>query len=960
MAGYKGKTQTISSVSDILGFILEQSEKPPEKRRPVRPPQTAKSQAESEYVQTLVDALALPGTFAGDEYLKTMQSLVDPEIKIGSQVNRVPKVKLMASDLPEFFKNPDAFIDKKFKAMRDLSKAARLQWAGEQMRMLAGSTYAKKMGLFKGYGDLKPMLERAMGQSSQDSANPRDQQWIARASEELRQKGFTSAEIRKLQLEINASRDPERRKRLEKKLDRIGGLKHLQELERQLSNLDKKSNTSDWKELKGRIEGITKGLSSTESFRSLLGLEFKGREDKILRGRKKSELTRVEFEELNKTQSANNMLGLWRSYSAFETRDINGIKVKLHNARKHIQTTKKGLNEQIQAIKDGIPWDIGNGRTVDYSRLSKSQRSAEISVARKGIRQLNSAGRSLNSVRLWSSVGKLEGIYHGIKATFGSGGFEKILNREFFDPKYDYFGCPSRLDNLDLSRDKDQKWNSVEFVKSKSVDIRGKKNLVENYNEIMVQLYYLNPVTWVKSLVTGEGFAWIADKKRAELLKVWSVKTGVFEGLQDRKFWQFYKKWKGADPNTQGVLLAENSKYKRLMKQFVEFGLKDKNSNFAKKFLKAERIAEKLEKFADIAKFFGTPARLLNWFNEKTLGKLQETVRNGVFKVLSKLKVFTQDKAAMAFLESWKLTGGAALTSAISQAIIGALGLASSSVAGPVGFALTIVISEILEKVTKVTIKVLIFAIVGIFGFIILVTPTATGNLQAQTDGYSREIPGSINYNTGFGGYGDSGSLGGGGGGGLDIDVPAPTNSTCPLGDAAYVCTQGFTNTTCTHKNIKDRKPVDLALISYFYAPQYCDTSNCTATSNIDPGRCSDGNYTGQKTTFDDGQGNVFNLMHTKLIPPSNGHTYKGGEPVVYIYQLPSELVADDPQQITTLNPEAGEATDFFCWTGAHLHLTIIHNGQYIDPILFLVNMGCVNGPQSEADCPPCVGISSK
>ena len=62
------KQETVSSVSDILGFILDQSSKPPEKRRPIKS-QTAGFQAESVYVSTLVDALALPGTFTGEKYL---------------------------------------------------------------------------------------------------------------------------------------------------------------------------------------------------------------------------------------------------------------------------------------------------------------------------------------------------------------------------------------------------------------------------------------------------------------------------------------------------------------------------------------------------------------------------------------------------------------------------------------------------------------------------------------------------------------------------------------------------------------------------------------------------------------------------------------------------------------------------------------------------------------------------
>ncbi|MDD2270454.1 MAG: hypothetical protein PHG60_02660, partial [Candidatus Dojkabacteria bacterium] len=114
----KQKDQTISSVSDILGFILEQSEKPVDKRRPVNV-QTSKVQSESEYVSALIDALALPGTFVSDQVLSTVQNLVDAEISFGTQ-DKLGKVEVRASDLPDFFENPDAFVDKLFEKNKNI------------------------------------------------------------------------------------------------------------------------------------------------------------------------------------------------------------------------------------------------------------------------------------------------------------------------------------------------------------------------------------------------------------------------------------------------------------------------------------------------------------------------------------------------------------------------------------------------------------------------------------------------------------------------------------------------------------------------------------------------------------------------------------------------------------------------------------------------------------------------
>jgi hypothetical protein len=156
------KDQTISSVSDILGFILEQSRKPPDKRKAIK--NAGEGQADSEYISTLVDALALPGTILGDTYLDTVESMVNPAVKVSTYQDRLPSAKIKLTDLPDFFDNPDKFIDDLFQKNKNISKAERIQWLGEQMRMLAGSAYAKDRKLFESYSDpaMRDILTRAV------------------------------------------------------------------------------------------------------------------------------------------------------------------------------------------------------------------------------------------------------------------------------------------------------------------------------------------------------------------------------------------------------------------------------------------------------------------------------------------------------------------------------------------------------------------------------------------------------------------------------------------------------------------------------------------------------------------------------------------------------------------------------------------------------------------------------
>jgi hypothetical protein len=301
---------------------------------------------------------------------------------------------------------------------------------------------------------------------------------------------------------------------------------------------------------------------------------------------------------------------------------------------------------------------------------------------------------------------------------------------------------------------------------------------------------------------------------------------------------------------------------------------------------------------------------------------------------------------AIGLLKQWAKKGGLRnLLKGVSQGIGEALGI----VAGPgLNFVIGMVVGWLAERLYDLAVPlfgVLVYSILGLIGVLVM----AYGVIRSNSISYDISAstpPGAVEYcdaeDPGFRTKKPWGS---------PVPIPPPTDSSCPLGDTPYVCTQGFTNTTCSHAGMKQKKPVDIdgagGNIKYFYAPKYCDRSNCTASTVINPGRCSDGNYTGQWVTFDDGNGNVFTLGHTKYIPPSNGRNYSAGEPVAYVYQSAAELIADDPEQRTS-------GSSFYCWTGSHIHLLVSQNGTYVDPLALLSAMGCVNGPSSEAECPAC------
>ena len=851
MAGKPGKTETISSISDVLGFILEQSEVEPEKRRPVRPPETAPIQASDEYIQTITDALAMPGTFLGDQYLGTLQSLVDPEVKFTTQ-ERMGSVKIKSSDLKDFVDNPDEFVDKLFEKNKNIRKMERVRWAGEQLRMLSGSAYAKKFGLFEEYGDLKPIMERAVGQAAMDSREAKSHRWMTEAAINIRKKGYISRDLEELQMRINTETDPDRKIQLQK----------------------------EFKELYSSTESM-----NPENFRKLLNKEFESKERGILRGRSENQLTESERDEIFKTKTAKNVVNLSTAYENLD-RDLYGdVKKKISEQKVELRKRRSQLQKRIDDI--------------DASNWSDSVKKAEKKQVQLQMKTLGSVEKSMYRMRLMGSIGKLEGAYYGLQQTLGPGSIEAFLNGDFFNYKKGYFGCPSDEGKVSVVIGKDKedkpKFGEVTFVRSKTVERKKmlgedyKFSLIDNYNDAMVQLYYLNPTTWVKTLYTGEGFAWISDnlKRRFEKLKKLNTNPKLLENLEKRS--KMFGKW---------------------------------------------------------AHTFNTPTRTIGKVSGFFQGKLTK-MRGSTAEMLKQLKFFKRSDAAMELLGSWAKIGGSSLSGAVSQAIIAALGITSSAIAGPLGLAITAIVSSVLDKITKVSIKFIIYAVFGLLGVALLAGMSITHKIQAQTDSYSREIPTTIYYNEGFEDYG--------GVYGSEIDpnydpgeIPPLSDQECVLSNPSAPCTQGFIGIPegYTHHTLGIYKPVDLSFIGNIYAPQFCDKSkgNCIVTraweqyteeyrikwcggTSANPG----GELYLQGTFIDDAGGSHEFSLEFYHVVIFTGH----------VEDASSGIAVGAGEPIARIGTAADGLNDNKCWHGAHLHYSTKIDGAYVDPLQLLNSWGC-------------------
>jgi hypothetical protein len=370
------KNETISSVSDILGFILDQSKKPPDKRKPVKL-ETGDIQAESEYIGAVVDALAAPGVFVGEQILGTVEDLVNAEAEFKIQGTRLPKVKVKVSDVPNLVRDPGKFIDSLFEKNREISKMQRLQWAGESMRMLVGSTYARDIGLFEEYDkETKAVLERAVGQAAK-AGNESDFAWMIDASHRLMQKGEVG-----------------------KKINRINS-----QLQTTQNNYVKDSLRNE----KERIEEIYKSATAAPSSSSLLGFrnllkeEFEAKEESLLGGREEEQLSENEEREFNKMEIAKSMTNLW---GAYDNKPVT--QKKFIQQKKKLEARKQELLDQQKRIKSG---------EISFSTRSEKRRALE--SIKSDLRIVNKSEQNLSQIKFWSKLGQLEGSYYGIKNTLG-------------------------------------------------------------------------------------------------------------------------------------------------------------------------------------------------------------------------------------------------------------------------------------------------------------------------------------------------------------------------------------------------------------------------------------------------------------------------------------------------------------------------------------------------------------
>ncbi|KUK67211.1 MAG: Uncharacterized protein XD87_0263, partial [candidate division WS6 bacterium 36_33] len=386
----------------------------------------------------------------------------------------------------------------------------------------------------------------------------------------------------------------------------------------------------------------------------------------------------------------------------------------------------------------------------ELKRLGAPQ--SVIDQHRKSIKELRSDYNMAQRYEFASKIGTFEGNWYTAKDLFVDGNLlPNVINGNFFNPTLNRIEWlqPATKNKLTFGsafkdgtwKEGDKKWD-LEFLVAKERTGPGSKFL-NAYTEAMTPLYYLSPVTWVKSLGNGEVFAYRAHliQKTFEKKILGEVK-GALAGFDMEQFIAEIVEGRGMDyiNSLSGTVNAD------LMKKLEKFiGKEGRMTKMAYRFSAVSRMKKKIQDFIE----------------EKVGQKVRDAVGN---KLLEMGFIQRFGKEAV---EAWMEKGGfRALIKAVVNAALQAIGF---SIAGPIGnaivTALTWVATEVVMKMTKPVLKfsleTALLVIVGGFGVMILLF----GGFYMMTFGkFSHVAPNEIVKCEAY----------------RDLNLDPPVEGTCP------------------------------------------------------------------------------------------------------------------------------------------------------------------------------------
>lgn len=911
------------ALGQIFDFIFKESEKPPDRRKPVK---VTGISGQNELTDALAAALEKPGLFMSDQILSTFDEALDQEVaRIKANEQGSAPIKFSAGNLVSILDDPNAFIEKGFTTAKIFRKQMRAQYLGKSMQHFVAEGWARRYNLDLdaqeairgsfGARHLDKTLSKEERIKSYDASNA-----IGASVEGRFFKDFPGAG------ELNLASEKEHL--ANRSFELLGRQYFGASNWQQLSDDQKRSFEKihiDWSAMssadKKKFMATNNGMDAVEKYVT-------------------SNFDPVTANHLfNNYRNARVSLGLKKKEDTFDVfhRDkYIGLEVKNLDDRigqlRQSLTTPNLSNSQIANINVGIQrleqakvivggqlLDPGNIRraqnqidtAVSSFRLQMDQARAQgnadaVKLYRQQIKDLRAGKRELNSIMLWGRVGQIEGYINSLNSIYKDGNFIKsYLDGSFFDPNRNNLFRPTA--DRDVKFSFGDKEGEIGIHVAPVLSGRSKNVLLDSYNKTLTNLYYLTPKSIMKSLfVNGEGFVYLAYMKKLGM-------EASLEGILGRGFQISIEDLLSTGDATAYLNKILSGNVQLTQRQIDEYtkGLKTllRRSQTAKIFSFAQRTKDKIKKYFD--------------------DKIFKAIRQKIYDKLMAQKAF---QVAGEMLGQWLAKGG--IQTFVKGLVIGianALGIATTG--GLANLVITIVAAvlvDVLYGIIKVIAMVVVFAFVGIFAIAFMLGSKETYKHAQDSYAHTLVVPGEVFVNPNFRGLYpiDDGETPGEllpfNGGTL------PDGVQCLLGAQNYRCTQPIYG-SYSHSKVA---AIDIGGVEYFYAPTFCGNNNCVVKTVMDV-NCSAG-YAGGMVIFDatfGGTTYTFKLIHVSK-DVSVGQQLSAGQAVARVMTIAETTTA--------------------CSSGKHLHLETKVNGSSVDPMDVMTNPASSGGFACNISaCPP-------
>lgn len=874
-------------IAQIYDFIFKEAKKKPEKRKPIK---ASGLNGKGLLTDGLAAALERPGVFLTTQAAKDLQDAFDITLaKIKpNQNDPTAQVKISASNLVDIIKDPMGVMQKAKDTADANRKTGRVLWMGKIMREFTSNGWASR------YADIDTQQAVRVGLGAQnlkgDGYQKVKQNWDVRAAigQAASGRDSTNAEALTNMQERGATifgrniftergwnaLSTEQR-------ERVGRVLSLGQ------NTDgSKTNLTDQyviKELQDTLSDMKIGSNAQNEI-----IRRYGEVIKQCKGRKGSiSFSDPEFyRNLELRNIDQRIKSLNRGGQGLSPQEITAQVNTLESAKLIISAQDLGATNFGKALHD-ITSSISNVRSQIRVETDPKKRA----ILQTKLKELRGDRQVLNSMSFWNDVGTWEGKWSSFKDNYIDGNLVKnFFSGSFFDPDQNSIAPSSKLKNSDGT---DYFVPITEFYDKNGNQVSNA--ILSTYNKSLVSLYYLTPKSLMRTfLFNGEAFSYLKHL-RGESIKNFA---NSISNVNNPGSAVILKMLGGGalDP-------AEAQLFSSLIKN---------NADLAALF-------ESHSRFGKLQQFFGRNAAFKNIITQR-YEKFMKEKRTQFVANLMKSEFFRKlfgKEAAGKLLSQWIEKGGLQnIARALVVAVANALGFATTG--GIANVAITIVagfVADILFSIGKVLFGVVVYALIGLVGIIIM-TSMGIKDFQQNTYSYASTPPGEVYVNPNFTGTSpiigedDDNNLGDFVAGSL------PDGEKCLLGtSSSYTCTQGPYSKGSTpeiHTSHEKVGAIDVVGVSYFYAPAFCGSNNCTITS-VSSASCSAG-YAGGMVKFSavyGGSTYEFTLIHVDTTYGS-GTQLSAGQAVARVMTI-------------------GETTRA-CSSGTHIHIQSKVNGSVVDP----------------------------